>query len=157
MRFLPIALDVRGRLCLVAGGGRVGARKAQSLHRAGAAVLVVAPDATEEIVQMAAAGRIRWLPERYHSSHLDGVFLAVAATDDGTVNALLAREARERRVLLCDASSAERSEVIFGAIHEDNGLVVAVFTDGEDPSRSRRTRDRIAALLTEGEEPKEPC
>jgi len=61
----------------------VGARKARSLHRAGAAVLVVAPEATEEIAQMAAAGRIRWLPERYHSSHLDGVFLAVAPRTTG--------------------------------------------------------------------------
>ena len=61
--------------------------------------------------------------------------------------------AKERGVLTCDASSAERSEFIFGALHRGNGLAVAVFTDGADPSLARNTRDRIAAFLSEGKGP----
>ena len=51
--------------------------------------------------------------------------------------------------LSCDASSSEATELIFGALLEDEGLVVAVFTDGRDPARARRWRDRIAAFLAE--------
>jgi siroheme synthase (precorrin-2 oxidase/ferrochelatase) len=50
-------------------------------------------------------------------------------------------------VLACDASSAERSQVIFGALLQRDELTVAVFTDGNDPAHARQTRDQIADLL----------
>ncbi len=157
MRFLPIGLDVRGRRCLVAGGGEVGTRKARNLCRAGAATCVVAPEATPEVVGMVEAGAVEWVREHFRPEHLDGVFLAVAATDDLRSNALLVEEARTRGILVCDASSGERSGVIFGALHQGDGFTVAVFTDGRNPSLARTTRDRIAAALTPGEDPTEPC
>jgi len=40
--------------------------------------------------------------------------------------------------------------VIFGALHTNEGAIIAVFTDGRDPSHARRTRDRIAHLLDQG-------
>ncbi|WP_373508442.1 NAD(P)-dependent oxidoreductase, partial [Thiocapsa sp.] len=43
MDFLPIFQDVRGKPCLVVGGGSTAARKVGSLLRAGAAVSIVAP------------------------------------------------------------------------------------------------------------------
>ena len=44
LRFLPVGLNVRGRRCVVVGGGNVGTRKVGNLARAGADVTVVAPD-----------------------------------------------------------------------------------------------------------------
>ena len=41
MKYYPIFLDIRGRACLVVGGGPVGARKAETLDRCGARVTVV--------------------------------------------------------------------------------------------------------------------
>jgi siroheme synthase-like protein len=152
MKYLPIGLDVRGRDCIVVGGGQVGARKASNLVRAGAAVTVVSPQVTEELAELAEEGRIRWVRARYQESHLDGAFLAVAATGDDEVNARLVLVARERKVLVCDASDAGRSEVIFGALHQTDNLTLAVFTDGRDPALARRTRDRIAELSDGWEE-----
>jgi siroheme synthase-like protein len=152
MKYLPIGLDVRGRDCVVVGGGQVGARKAVNLVRAGAAVTVVSPEVTEELAEMAKQGRLRWVRETYQRRHLDGAFLAVAATENDEVNARLVLEAREGRVLVCDASDAGRSEVIFGALHQTDNLTLAVFTDGRDPALARRTRDRIAKLSDGWEE-----
>jgi siroheme synthase-like protein len=83
---------------------------------------------------------------------LDGAFLAIAATDDEATNTRLVQDARAQGVLVCDASDASRSEVIFGALHHGEGVTVAVFTDGQDPSLARKTRDRIAALGGDWEE-----
>ena len=152
MKYLPIGLNVHGRICIVVGGGQVGTRKATTLLRAGAAVTIVSPEATEEIGRLAGAGQLRWRKEEYRESDLDGSFLAVAATDDKGLNSRLVQDARERGVLVCDASSASRSEVIFGALHHSDGVTLAVFTDGRDPSLARKTRDRIAALGEEWEE-----
>jgi siroheme synthase-like protein len=134
------------------GGGQVGSRKVQNLLRAGAAVTVISPHVSKEVKDLAESGRIRWQETPYAEAVLEGAFLAVAATDDGELNGRVIRDAAERGVLACDASSASRSGVIFGALHRTEDVTVAVFTDGEDPSLARRTRDRIADLERDWEE-----
>jgi len=146
-RFLPVGLDVQDQRCLVVGGGSVGTRKVLTLMRAGAVVTVVSPTVTEELTEQIETAHVRWVKDSFREEHLDGAFLAVAATDDEAFNATIAHLANRRGVLVCNASSAERSQVIFGALYEADEVTVAVFTGGRDPSRARRTRDRIAALL----------
>ncbi|HNL25127.1 MAG TPA: NAD(P)-dependent oxidoreductase, partial [Pseudomonadales bacterium] len=43
MDYLPICIDLRGRHCLLVGGGEVARRKAETLLRAGATLRLVAP------------------------------------------------------------------------------------------------------------------
>lgn len=147
MRFLPLGLDIRGKICLVVGGGSVGTRKAMTLARAGATVTVVSPVVTAELAEQIRAGRIRWVEGQFRDEHVHGVFLAVAATDDEALNATVARAAGELGALVCDSSSAERSQVIFGAVLESDEATIAVFTDGRNPAQARRTRDRIAGFI----------
>ena len=154
LRFLPVGLDVRGACCLVVGGGTIGTRKAGTLARAGAAVTVVAPRISEELAREVDVGRARWVAEPFRAAHLDGAFLAVAATDDDALNAAVVRAAAARGILACDASSAERSRVIFGALLQRDDVTVAVFTGGNDPARARETRDQIAGLVAQGRERK---
>ncbi len=89
------------------------------------------------------------MKETFREEHLGGAFLVIAATDDEAQNAAIVRGAGKRGALVCDASSAERSQVIFGALLEGDDVTVAVFTDGRDPALARKTRDRIALLLAE--------
>lgn len=146
-RFFPLALDLNGRSCLVIGGGRIGTRKAVTLAHAGGRVTVVAPEGTKALREAVAAGQVDWIEEPFAERHLDGVFLVVVATDDADVNAAAAEAAAGSGALVCDASSAERSQVIFGATLRREDTTVAVYTDGRDPSRARQTRDRIATLV----------
>lgn len=149
MKYLPVGLNVREKKCVVVGGGRIGTRKVENLLRAGATVELVAPEASPALLALAESGRISWLREPFRETHLRGALLAVAATDDEALNAHVVAVAAELRVLACDASAAERSEFIFGALHESEGTTIAVFSDGRDPSLSRKTRDRIAAFVSE--------
>jgi len=148
MKYLPLGLNVRDKKCVVVGGGRIGARKVENLLRAGAAVELVAPEASPALLALAESGRISWLQEPFREAHLRGALLAVAATDDEALNAQVVAVAADLGALGCDASAAERSEFIFGALHESEGTTIAVFSDGLDPSRSRRTRNRIAAFVS---------
>lgn len=151
--FFPVGLKVRENHCLVVGGGSVGTRKALALVRAGARVTVVAPAVTRELAEQIRAGRIRWRKESFRGESLEGILLAVAATDDEAVNTAVVRAAGQWGALVCDASSAERSQVIFGALLEGDDFTVAVFTGGVDPARARRVRDRIASFLETGHPP----
>jgi precorrin-2 dehydrogenase/sirohydrochlorin ferrochelatase len=146
MKYLPVGLDLRGRICIVVGGGPVGARKISNLLKAGARVTLVSPAATEGIVQQVDNGELRWRRRLYRTDDLDGAALVVAATDDPALNSCIVADAQARRILVCDASSAARSQVIFGALHESGGVTVAVFTDGRNPSLARKARDAIAGM-----------
>ncbi len=149
LRFLPVGLDVQSKNCLVVGGGSVGTRKALTLTRAGAVVTVISPTVTGELTEQIEAGRIRWVKDSFREEHLSGAFLVVAATDDEAANAAVVRFAAQCGALVCDASSAERSQVIFGALLEGDDVTVAVFTGGRDPAQARRIRDQIANLLAQ--------
>jgi siroheme synthase-like protein len=147
LRFLPVGLNIQDKSCLVVGGGEVGSRKVRNLLRAGARVTVVSPAVSDEIAEHVRAGRVRWVKAPLRDEHLADTFLVVAATDDEALNAEVVRRAEERGALVCDASSAERTQVIFGALHDAAGATVAVFTDGRDPAAARDLRNRIAGLL----------
>ncbi len=146
MKYLPIGLDVRNRICIVVGGGKIGTRKVTNLLRAGASVTVISPTATDEVGILADSGEVRWKRRELEGADLEGAFLTVAATDDDGLNARVVREALAMGSLVCDASSSHRSQVIFGALHLGSDVTLAVFSDGKDPALARRTRNRIAAL-----------
>ena len=111
---------------------------------------VVAPAVTGELAQLIEAGGVRWVREPFREEHLDGAFLVIAATDDEDLNREIAGLAARQGALVNEASSAEHSQVIFGALLQRDDAIVAVFTDGKDPSQARRTRDRIADLVDRG-------
>jgi siroheme synthase-like protein len=147
LRFLPLGLDVRNKDCLVVGGGNVGTRKVITLTHAGAVVTVVSPEVTDELAQLIEAGRVRWVQDSFREEHMGSKFLAVAATDEDDRNAAVVQAAVRNGALACDASSAERSQVIFGALLQSEDVTIAVFTDGRDPALARRTRDQITDLI----------
>jgi siroheme synthase-like protein len=146
-RFLPLGLDIRGKPCLVVGGGNVGTRKVLTLARAGAEVTVLSPNVTEELAKQIENGSIKWVDGSYGPKHARGAFLVVAATDDDALNAAIVSDVEACGGLVCDASSATRSAVIFAALLETDDITIAVFSDGRDPKTARDTRDRIAAVL----------
>ncbi len=147
LRFLPVGLNVSGRKCLVVGGGAVGTRKVTTLLQAGAELTVASPTVSRELAGRIERGEVSWESEPFRESSLEGTFLVVTATDDDACNATIAGLAAERGVLVCVASSAELSDVIFGALLRQEGVTVAVFTDGRDPALARKTRDRIGELF----------
>ncbi len=146
-RFLPVALDMQGKRCVIVGGGTVGTRKARTLTQAGADVSIVSPSLTSGLIELAEAGEVRWLCDTFREEYVRAAFLVVAATNDETLNARIVRLAAGHGALTCDASSADRSQAIFGALLEHGDATIAVFTGGRAPAHARRTRDQIAQLL----------
>src|SRR5262249_9382525 len=72
-------LDLRGRPCLVVGGGGIGLRKAEGLLAAGAAVTLTSPEARPELAELAARGEIRWERRKYAPGDARAYFLVIGA------------------------------------------------------------------------------
>ena len=132
------ALDLRGRRCLVAGGGAVARRKAQGLLAAGADVLVVAPEVGDMPPGAAVERRAARLAD------LDGAVVAVCATDDPAINAALAREARRRGVLVNVVDDPDAGDFTVPAVLRRGALQIGVSTGGASPALAQRLRDELA-------------
>jgi uroporphyrin-III C-methyltransferase/precorrin-2 dehydrogenase/sirohydrochlorin ferrochelatase len=149
MDYLPIFIDLRGRRVVVIGGGAVAARKVEQLLKAHAEVRVVAPELCPELAAFRDHARIDYRPVPFSAPQLSGALLVVAATDDGEVNAAVARSAREQGVLVNVVDDGASSEFIFPAIVDRSPIIVAVGTSGSSPTLARRIRAQIEALLPE--------
>jgi siroheme synthase-like protein len=137
------ALDLRGRRCVVAGGGAVARRKVAGLLAAGADVLVVAPEIDEMPEGAALARRAVRLDD------LDGAVLAVCATDDAGVNAALAREAHRRGVLVNVTDDPDSGTFTVPAVARRGRVQIGVSTGGASPLLARRLRDELAAQVSD--------
>lgn len=145
--FYPAFLNLQGRPCVVIGGGPVAEGKVKGLLEAGARVHVVAPELTPTLEDWAAEGRI-WLRRRaYQPGDLAGATLAIAATDDRTVNHRIWVEAQARGVLLNAVDDVEHCHFIAPAVHRQGDVTVAVSTAGKSPALAVYLRDLVAGLI----------
>ena len=147
MRHLPVFLDVRQRMCALVGGGTIAARRFEWLHSAGASLRIIAPQLHASLAQHVDGQNVVHFAEPFRPSHLDGCLLAVCATNDATVNAAVARAARERGILANVADHPERGDVIVPAVLERGPVTIAIASSGAGPVFSRWLRARIASSL----------
>lgn len=144
----PVTLTgMAGAVAVVVGGGPVGERKVQGLLAAGAWVRLISPEATPQLQAWAKTGQLQWLDRSYQAGDLTGARLVFAATNQRTVNAGIAAEAG-RLGLLCNvADQPEEGDFHVPAVHRQPGLVVAVSSTGESPTRAKEVRNQIAEWL----------
>ena len=98
--FYIACLKLKGRRCLVIGGGAMGLEKTEGLLACDGEVVLIAPDACEEVRALAAEGSIEWVRRRFEAADLEGKFMAIAATDDTDVNIAVYDAAEERAMLV---------------------------------------------------------
>ena len=150
MKYYPVNLNIKGRLCVVIGGGRVAERKVKNLLRCGGWVRVVSPDLSDLLSKWVSQGKMDYTRSEYRASHLKGAFLVYAATSDRKVNAKIARDAAKRRLLVNVADSATESTFILPAVVRKREISIAVSTNGLSPAKSVRIRDRIKEFIEKG-------
>ncbi|MBM3497484.1 MAG: bifunctional precorrin-2 dehydrogenase/sirohydrochlorin ferrochelatase [Armatimonadetes bacterium] len=143
----PISLLIEGRRCLVIGGGKVAERKVLSLLEAGAQVRVVSPEATREIADLAAAGRIEWRRAEASEADLADAFLVIAATDDAAVNARLAAAANAAGKLVNAVDQPADCNFFVPASVRRGPVLLTVSTGGGSPALAKRLREKLEAAF----------
>ena len=143
MADLPVMLNVRGRRCVIVGGGAVAARRAASLREAGAEVVVIAPQVDDTLAQQ--AGAVHRRP--YQRGDLDGACLVVVATDDAAVNEQVAQDAAASGVLTNRADAPERGDLTIPAHARHGPVTLTVHTDGISASAAAAIRRQLSDAL----------
>jgi siroheme synthase-like protein len=146
----PVVLRLEGRRCLVVGGGVVARRKVEGLLAAGAQVAVVATvvdDELRRLAQSTTAGRLAIEERPYRAEDLDGMWLAIAATDDAAVQQAVADDGERARVWVNAADDPDRCAFFLPAVHRRDPVLLAVSTQGTSPALAGWLRDRLALAL----------
>jgi uroporphyrin-III C-methyltransferase/precorrin-2 dehydrogenase/sirohydrochlorin ferrochelatase len=143
-----LALWLTGRRVTIIGGGAVAARRIPALLDSGADVVVIAPELSPPVAQLAAAGHIRWTRRGYVPGDCAGSWLVGAYTSDPEVNAAVAAEADAAGVWCVRADDAAASRAWTPASGRAGDVHVGVVTG--NPRLSSRIRNAMVAGLASG-------
>lgn len=144
----PVGLVVSGRACLVVGGGRVAARKAEGLLGCGARVTVVAPWVSEAVRGLGAGAPDLRVDERpYLRGEVAAYRLAVTATDDPEVNRAVFEDGEAAGVWVNSADDPSNCSFTLPAVVRQGPVVAAISTGGRSPALASWLRGRVAELI----------
>ncbi len=147
MDYLPIFVKLTHRHCLVVGGGEVAFRKTQMLLKAGAKVDIIAPEIDKNIARLVEDKSITWRASFFTPSHLDSIFLVVAASNNLSVNAFISQTANERQILVNVVDDTPKCSFIVPSIVDRNPLLIAISSSGMAPVLARLIREKLEVLL----------
>jgi siroheme synthase-like protein len=142
--FYIACLKLTGRRCVVVGGGEIGLEKVEGLLACDGDVTLIAPDAVAGLQEYAREGSIRWKQRSYAGgSDLEGVFMAIAATDDTDVNIAVYNDAERRAMLVNVVDVPPLCNFILPAIVRTGPLAIAISTGGASPALAKRMKREI--------------
>ncbi|MFN3479390.1 MAG: bifunctional precorrin-2 dehydrogenase/sirohydrochlorin ferrochelatase [Thermodesulfovibrionales bacterium] len=144
--YYPIYLDLKGKKCIIVGGGRVAERKCRCLIKNGADVTVISPTITKRLEDYKSKGRIRHLPRLYRRGDIESAFLAIAATDSQEINERVYTEATDKNILLNVVDNPDFCNFIVPSVFERGDLKIAISTSGSSPAIAKRIRKELEAL-----------
>ena len=150
----PLGLLLKGRRVLVVGGGAVATRRMPALLDAGADVLLVSPELSPALRDLADKGRLRWRQGPFEPSDLDGAWLVHVAVNDPAAAAAVSAAA-EARQIFCVRADDRNAATAWTPATTRHGPVTVGVTAGGDHRRAMAVRDMIASVLAGSPSPLE--
>ena len=142
-RYYPVFINVNKRRCVIIGGGNIGQEKVEKLLECDADVFVISPEVNPHVEDLASSQQISWDKREYQQGDLEGAFIAIAATDDNTVNRQIAKEAEDRNVLLNVVDVTHLCTFIAPSVARRGEVTIATSTGGASPALARTFREKL--------------
>ncbi len=147
--FFPLFFDLSEKTVLVAGGGKIAARRVKTLLPFAGRIVVTAPECTPELDELAAQGRIERRIRRFESADLDGAALVLCATGDEAADAQIRDLCAGRGIPVNVASDRDKCDFYFPGVARRGSVVVGVTAGGTDHKKAREVTEKIRELMEE--------
>jgi siroheme synthase-like protein len=148
--FYIACLKLKGRRCVVIGGGDIGLEKVEGLLACDADVALIAPVAHPELEALAGEGSIEWIQRPYAgAADLEGAVMAIAATNDSEVHFGVFDDAERRAMLVNVVDVPPLCNFILPAIVRSGPLAIAISTAGASPALAKRMKREVSDLFGE--------
>jgi precorrin-2 dehydrogenase/sirohydrochlorin ferrochelatase len=146
MAHVPLFIDLRDRCIVIFGGGHVGERKAKMFCVYGL-TKVVSTSFTAELLKMADSGLIDAIEDELKDvkKYLTDAFIVVPATNNRTLNAFIADQAKAMNILVNQVDGI--GEVIVPSVINKDDIHIGISTMGKSPASARFLRLRIEELI----------
>ena len=148
-KLMPVFLIMKGKKCVLIGGGDVAERKVHDLISAEAAITVIAEKPNTGLERMNKEGLITLETRRFQTGDLKGAFIAFAATDDTAVNKAVWQEAEKESIPVNVIDVPELCTFYSGAAVNRGPLQIAISTNGCSPFMAGAIRRELEAQYTE--------
>ena len=142
--YYPIYLNLQGKRAVVVGGGSVAEGKIEKLRETGAVITLISPQVTPAIGRYAEDGALCWLQREYQTGDLEGVFIAIAATNQREANQRIFEDAERLGILLNVVDDPPRCSFIAPSIVERGPVTLAISTGGASPALARKLRESLS-------------
>lgn len=146
--FYPIMLNLMNQKVVVVGGGKVAERKITGLLETGARIVIVSPEATDNLRRLSGEGRIEWLQKPFSAEAIQGALLIFATTNDRNLNQEI-KNLAEPHQLVTVADDPDGSDFHVPAQVKRGRLRIAVSTNGASPTLARQIRKQLEAEFDE--------
>ncbi|WP_286830838.1 MULTISPECIES: siroheme synthase CysG [Kordiimonas] len=143
----PVSLKLKGRTCLILGGGPIALAKLTPLLDTGAQIRVIDPAPLPEVTDLAKAGRIALEAGPLAPHHCGGITLAIDSGEYADGTALLRREAEKRNILLNSVDQPDACDYFTPAVVRRGPIQVAISTGGAAPALARTLRQMLDRLM----------
>ena len=147
MDFFPIFFDIKNKPCLVVGGGEVATRKGGMLMQSGCLLTVVAPELTDTLKELADAGKITHVAEKFRPEHLGVAVLVIAATNDRAANEQVSVAAKQLRIPVNVVDNPDLCSFIMPSVIDRSPLVIAISSGGTSPVLARVIRAKLETFI----------
>lgn len=143
MKYYPLFLDLKGKECLVIGGGNVALEKITTLLKSGANITVVAVEILPSIRRF--SRRINFIQREFQLTDISEKYLLVfAATGDHQLNQTVSHYCAQRRILCNTVDDPKNCHFIVPAIFRKGELTIAVSTSGASPMLAKWIKGKLS-------------
>ena len=149
MEFLPIFLNIKGRKCVVVGGGDIARRKTAVLTQAGGNVDVITGNDSDSPTEFEQLKSSTLIEQPFNACHLKSAVLAVAATDNPEVNLAVYNSARDLGIPVNVVDQPDLCSFIMPSIVDRSPVVIAISSSGTSPVLTRMIKELNDTLIPE--------
>lgn len=148
--FFPVMIDLEKYNILIAGGGKIGLRKAKNLINNGANVTVISRNVDKGFDDLDKE-KIKIIKKEIELKDFEQANIIYAATDNKELNKKIASYCIEHgKMVNCVDNHKNSSFINTGFIKkkiEDNDVVVAVSLMGNNPRKTKELKNKIQELI----------
>ena len=145
--YFPLFVSSKGRKALIAGGGKIALRRAQTLMQFEFDLTIVAPTVLPELQRLHEKGRLNLICREFRDTDLDGCFLAIAATDKREVNRHIGKQAQNRGIFASVADKYDECGFLFPAIAVSGDIVAGLTSGGKSHHAVVEAARKVRGIL----------
>lgn len=150
MKFFPVCINTENKNILIAGGGNVAYRKIKSLLKSELKITAYSIEFSKDLIELKKKNpdRINLIEKKIdEKTDISPFDFLLIATDDKSVNELLAKKAKDSKVFFVNSTDPDLTDFHLIKIIEKNNVVVGISSQGKNPTLSEITGDLISEAL----------